>query len=474
MEFNSMAFLWIFMPVSIILYYLIKEKYRNYLLVALSLIFYAWGDVKSVPLLLLSILINYIIAILMNKAKTIKKRKLAFIISILFNIGILVFFKYSNFIILNINKLLKTRINFKINSIPLSISFYTFSAISYMFDCYRKDAKIQKNIIKFALYILFFPKLLMGPIEKYSDFEKQIDSRIENKEKFVDGIKRFAYGLSKKVLIADTVAIIADQTFKVSNYQNLTSPVAWLGAICYMLQIYFDFSGYSDMAIGLSKMFGFDIKENFDLPYTSQSITEFWRRWHISLGTWFKNYIYIPLGGNRKGKIRTYFNLIIVFIVTGIWHGASWNFLIWGAYNALLVVIEKFKLLELMKKNKIKLINCIYTDFAVLIGWVLFRANGFKNGIKYLKIMFTGNVLQNNIYPLQLYTLLKNRTIATIVIGILFCGILQIIFNKLKNASEIKKKYETYCEPFVICILFIISIMTVVNGTYNSFVYAQF
>ena len=281
---------------------------------------------------------------------------------------------------------------------PLGISYFSFSAISYLFDIYREEEDWQINPINIALYISFFPKLLMGPIESYSSFVPYIYNKDISIENASNGMKKFIYGLVKKVIIANSVALIADRVFN-SEYQYLTQGVAWLGAICYMMQIYFDFSGYSDMAIGLSRMLGFNLGENFDLPYNSCSITEFWRRWHISLSSWFKNYIYIPLGGNRKGKVRTYINLLIVFFITGLWHGASWNFIVWGLFNGFFMVLERLFLKKLLDKNKFKLLNRIYTLFVVLISWVLFRTTSLDGAFEFIKIMFIQNinVLPNNL-----------------------------------------------------------------------------
>lgn len=321
-----------------------------------------------------------------------------------------------------------------------------------------------------ALFITFFPKLLMGPIERYKDFESCID--VKNRKitinSFKDGIVRFVYGLGKKVLIADVVARVADLAFD-SNISNLNSQLAWLGAMCYMIQIYFDFSGYSDMAIGIAKMFGFDLMENFNLPYTSQSITEFWRRWHISLGNWFKNYLYIPLGGNRKGKLRTYVNLFIVFIATGVWHGAAWNYIAWGIYNGIFMVIERIKLKELIEKNSIKLINHIYAMSVTFIGWIIFRANGLKNALKYIKTLF----IDSKGSQLQTYNILNNRTIITMIIAVLLTGILQLLFSKMNKDNKLSKIYRVI-EPVCVGVILIISIMSIVNNTYTSFVYFKF
>lgn len=472
MVFNSMVFLWIFLPLCLISYFLIKDKYKNLLLVLLSLIFYAWGETKYIILLLITIIINYGMALLIDKQQKKHIKKLLFIIALLFNLGILAYYKYFNFAVSNVEKIFSINVSqIKKVALPLGISFYIFSSISYIFDVYKKESVAQKNIVDMALYITFFPKLLMGPIEQYKDFEKYINAgnRKITLESFKIGISRFTYGLSKKVLIADAVARVADIAFN-SNINNVSTPIAWIGALCYMLQIYFDFSGYSDMALGIAKMFGFNLMENFDLPYTSQTITEFWRRWHISLGKWFKNYLYIPLGGNRKGKIRTYINLFIVFIATGIWHGSAWNYLAWGIYNGIFMIIERAKLKELTEKNKIKIINHIYALTVTFFGWIIFRANGLKNAIKYIRRLFINN---NNISTIQIYSIFNNRTIFVIAIAILFAGILQCMLQKTKYAEEIKNFYKVI-EPICIGILLVLCITAIANSTYNSFVYFKF
>lgn len=388
----------------------------------------------------------------------------------MFNLGILGYLKYYNFFAYNTNRVLgNTLIPIKNIALPIGISFYTFQVMSYIIDLYRGDIKVQKNILNLALYISFFPQLIAGPIVKYHDIDEQLSKRAITKEKFALGIRRFVYGLSKKVIIANSVAYIVDTIF--DSVMPINMGIAWLGAICYMLQIYFDFSGYSDMAIGLGKMFGFEFMENFNLPYISGSITEFWRRWHISLSTWFKEYLYIPLGGNRKGKLRTYINLGIVFLATGFWHGASWNFIAWGIYNGFFIIIERIKLKEWLDKNNIKIINHIYAMLVVIVGWVLFRAETLTKAIKYLKTMF---IPQNIETYFDLTVVINYRSITIIIIGVMFCGIIQTIFNKLKNKDKIIKFYEKHLEVVVIFILMFICIMMLSSSTYNPFIYFRF
>ncbi len=471
MVFSSMTFLWIFLPLLLGTYFIAKEKYRNIILLLFSLIFYSWGEPRYIVLMIFSILINYILGIILDKVQSKARRRIVLVIAVLFNLGLLGYFKYFNFFATNVNKILgSTIIPVKNIVLPIGISFYTFQIMSYIIDLYRRDIKVQKNILNLALYISFFPQLIAGPIVKYHDIDEQLQKRTITQEKFVIGIRRFVYGLSKKVILSNSLAYIADTIFN-ANISSINMPIAWLGAICYMLQIYFDFSGYSDMAIGLGKMFGFEFMENFNLPYLSKSITEFWRRWHISLSTWFKEYLYIPLGGNRKGKLRTYINLGIVFFATGFWHGAAWNFIAWGLYNGFFLIIERIKLKELLDKNKFKVLNYIYSLLIVLVGWVLFRAEGLKNALKYLKVMF---IPSNVECYFDLSTIINARNILIIIIAILFSGIFQVIFGRLKKKEKITKFYEKYIEVFVIVILMFICIMMLASSTYNPFIYFRF
>lgn len=471
MVFSSMTFIWIFLPILLFVYYISKEKYRNIILLFFSLIFYSWGEPKYIVLMLISILVNYIFGRILDKCNKKKNKKIVLIVSIVFNLGLLVYFKYFNFIATNIDNIIGQNVIPNKNIVlPIGISFYTFQIMSYIIDLYRGDIKVQKNLLNLALYISFFPQLIAGPIVKYKDIDEQLQKRTVTIEKFSNGIKRFVYGLAKKVIFANTLAYIADTIFN-SNIELLNMPIAWLGAICYTLQIYFDFSGYSDMAIGLGKMFGFEFMENFNLPYISESITEFWRRWHISLSTWFKEYLYIPLGGNRKGKIRTYINLLIVFLATGIWHGASWNFVVWGLFNGFFLVIERIKLKELLDKNKLKFVNHIYALLVIIFGWVLFRADTLRSALQYMKIMI---IPSKQLANFDTSLIINNRNIIMIIVVILFSGILQTIFNKLKNKEKIKEVYHRYFEVIVISLLMFISIMMLASNTYNPFIYFRF
>ncbi|EPY2304928.1 MBOAT family O-acyltransferase [Clostridium sporogenes] len=471
MVFSSQIFIFIFLPLTLIIYYtlgniLSNNIFKNCISLFASLIFYSWGGIKYLPVLCSSIFINYIFGLIIDKLKDKKRFKNFFLlIGIILNLVLLFYYKYYDFAIGNINRISNVSFQFKEIALPIGISFFTFQGMSYIIDIYRKDAKVNKNIISVALYISFFPQLIAGPIVKYKDIDNQIRKRKETMEYFSYGIERFVIGLSKKVIIADTIAGIADTIFSLSNV-GIDQPTAWLGAICYTFQIYFDFSGYSDMAIGLGYLFGFKFMENFNYPYISKSITEFWRRWHISLSTWFKEYLYIPLGGNRKGN--TYLNLFIVFLVTGLWHGASWNFIAWGIWNGIFIIIEKI----INKKRWYIKIPCFIkttiTMFIVILGWVLFRANGLMDAINYLSIMFGINKATTVTYQFSYFV--NKKLVFWMIISII--GSTPISGNMLRLYKN-KKKFEMLKTIFI-GILLIISIIFIVNSTYSPFIYFQF
>lgn len=475
MLFSSMVFLWIFLPIIMVCHFFIKEKYRNYLLLLASLIFYAWGEPKYIILMLVSITLNYWFGIAIDQCINIKYEKVLLILSIASNLGILLYFKYFNFIVENINTVFDGNITSRTIILPIGISFYTFQALSYVIDVYRGKhgnsiVKVQKNYLNLALYVSFFPQLIAGPIVKYKDIQDQIEHRVISSQKVAYGIRRFVFGLGKKVLISNILAYTADSIFELSTTE-LSMPIAWLGIICYTLQIYYDFSGYSDMAIGLGKIFGFDFVENFNYPYVSQSIQEFWRRWHMSLSTWFREYLYIPLGGNRKGINRTYINLLIVFLATGVWHGASWNFIIWGLFHGLFLIIERMKLGEILKKNRFKSINHIYTLLVVMIGWVFFKATGLKQAINYLLVMFVPGMLVEG--KTNIYAYLDREVVLVLVIAILGCGIIQKKFEGITRRIFDESMTYSY-EIVVLPIILMLCIMNLINSSYNPFIYFQF
>lgn len=470
MLFSSMIFLWLFLPLVFCSYYLIDKRFKNILLLISSIIFYAWGGVSYSLIMLSSIVINYIFALLIDKAiedNNLKNKKIYLALCIIINLSILGYFKYTNFIISIINSLSQNKIIELTNIVlPIGISFYTFQALSYVIDVYRGHNKAQKNIFNLALYISFFPQLIAGPIVKYHDIENQILNRNESLENIFYGIKRFIYGLSKKVILANMFALSCDEILKQPT-DELGTALVWCASVLYTLQIYYDFSGYSDMAIGLGKMFGFNFLENFNYPYISKSIKEFWRRWHISLSTWFKEYLYIPLGGNRKRKLFTYINLLIVFFATGLWHGASYNFILWGLFHGFFLVIERIFLGKLLEKNKLKFINHIYVIFVFVIGWVLFRVDDLKHAFELYKLMFS---YKESIYTVRYF--FYPQTFVCFIFGVLFSGLFQSIFPKVREATFSSKVY--IFESVIQFILLFICIMYLVNGTYNPFIYFRF
>ena len=464
MVFSSTIFIFLFLPITLFIYYFIKEAFRNYWLLFVSLLFFAWSQPNYLWIILLNISVNYIAALLMQCTKI---KKIVFIICLLANLGLLVYFKYFNFIVDSINNLFHKSFNLDEIVLPIGISFFTFQGLSYAIDVYRKQAMVQKNPFKVALYIVLFPQLIAGPIVRYTDIVKEINSRTIDIDDFSYGIQRFIIGMGKKAIIASTMAVVADSIWN-KGIGNSIASVAWLGSVTYTLQIYYDFSGYSDMAVGLGRMFGFHFNENFDSPYISKSISEFWRRWHISLSTWFRDYVYIPLGGNQK---NVYINLAVVFLLTGIWHGASWSFVIWGIWNGFFVILER----AIKSKRNTKAMNkqiggVFYTLFIVNIGWVLFRAGTLNNAVLYLRSMF---MINQRITGYTLLSYLDRWTMFIFVCGIFFASSLpkrgcKILYSKLN-----RKAITVFRYLFLICI-FCFSILRIVSGTYNPFIYFQF
>lgn len=469
MLFSSMSFVFVFLPIVLFFYLITKKELHNAILLIASIIFYAWGEPKYLAIMLLVILTDFWGAILIDKFR--RHKKIILLATVLINLGFLIYFKYFNFLLETCNDLFHTSFDLLKIVMPIGISFYTFQALSYVIDVYREDCKVQKDIYKLALYICLFPQLIAGPIVKYHDVAEQIESRDVTFSKVNLGVKRFIIGLSKKMLIANAMASVADKIFNQSP--DAFSPiVAWLGAISYSLQLYFDFSGYSDMAIGLGLIFGFKFMENFNYPYISKSITEFWRRWHISLSTWFKEYVYIPLGGNRLGKLKTLRNLGIVFILTGIWHGAAWNFVVWGLWHGAFIILEKvinIKEFEI-KYNKIhiKFLQHIYCIFIFMLGWVMFRSDNTGYAIKYMKNMFGLLKINNDniIYNFSYYV--TGWEYLIFIIAILCCIPL---FNKI---TEYKNPIIRTVVNLWLLVLFVLSTAAIASGTYNPFIYFRF
>jgi alginate O-acetyltransferase complex protein AlgI len=471
--FSSSIFLYCFLPIVLIGSFLAPKKAQNFFLLIASLFFYAWGEKAYLLVMLSSILLNFITGIGIGKVKS---RKTILSLGVLLNLLLLIYYKYFNFIVDNIHAFLLQPNEKLIASesihLPIGISFFTFQGISYIVDVYKKNAIPERNPINLGLYISLFPQLIAGPIVRYSTIMDQIKQRVISLNDVSLGVKRFIIGLSKKMIIANTLGEVADNIIN-SNMEILSFEVAWLGIICYSLQIFFDFSGYSDMAIGLGKMLGFNFEENFNLPYISTSIKEFWRRWHISLSSWFRDYLYIPLGGNKKGKARTYLNLFLVFLLTGVWHGASWNFIIWGLFHGSFLIVERLGLDRLLNQLY-RPFRHLYALTVVVIGWVFFRIEQLPDAFEYLQKMFSFN---SGSTTMEEY--LNNYTLFILMIGILFS--IQIkpnyswIWNKInaKNATSVFHLKQGIEAVFII-FLFLFSCSEIANNTYNPFIYFRF
>jgi len=471
MVFSGLPFLFYFLPLFFILYILLPTRFRNYWLLLGSVVFYAWGAPKFVFILLLSTIIDFHLVHRLYFAldNRLKKRWLALSISL--NLGLLAYFKYANFFVDNVNGFLNTigmsAIPLAEIVLPIGISFYTFQTLTYSIDIYRGHQKPLDKVSDYVLYIMMFPQLIAGPIVRFGDISKQIVHRVITNKNIVEGFIRFCIGLGKKVLIANTLAFTADKIFGLGPIE-LTSSIAWLGIACYTFQIYFDFAGYSDMAIGLGKMLGFSFPENFDSPYTSISITEFWRKWHITLGSFMRDYLYLPLGGNRSGISKTYRNLFIVFLLSGLWHGASWNFVLWGAFHGLFLVIER--LTGLAKTNRYRLPRTVFTFLIVLLGWVVFKIENIQDaGFFYQKLFaFDGGM------PIYLY---RKKLVVILLIAGLFSF---LSFTRLGgrwkahfyNQSYSSKSLGVY---FMLAIvIFTLSVSSLATGAFNPFIYFRF
>ncbi|MDY4813844.1 MAG: MBOAT family O-acyltransferase [Ruminococcus sp.] len=474
MLFSSTVFIYLFLPCTLIGYYLIFRKSRqlqNIFLLFVSLFFYAWGEPKFVLVMLLSIICNWFFGILVDKAKKKEKKsmiRLVLALTVIFNLSILFVFKYLNFTANTICSIFGITSSIPKIALPIGISFFTFQAMSYVLDVYREKGAVQKNILNVGLYISFFPQLIAGPIVRYETVAEEIKNRKETLDDFFDGFARFIVGLGKKVLLSNTFALLADQAFDgCANGDNLSVAFSWLGAIAYTLQIFFDFSGYSDMAIGLGKMFGFHFLENFNYPYISLSVSEFWRRWHISLGSWFRDYVYIPLGGNRVSKSRNIFNLFVVWGLTGVWHGANWTFIVWGLMYFVLLTFEKLTGLEKRKSKPFMVFRWFYTMFFVIMGWVVFRSNSLTDAFVYMKSMFglNGNVFSDGMFVGSL-----EQNAIMLIIGVIACTPLFV-----KAKAKIKENVVldiAHCGALIA--MFVLSICSIVSSSYNPFIYFNF
>ena len=461
MLFSSLTFLLAFLPLVLVLYYVNNNRvYRNIILLISSLIFYSWGEPRTIIIMIITIIVNYVMAIMIEEKE--KYRKLLFIVTCIFNIGILFFFKYFNFFVNDVLMLKNVTLNI---ILPIGISFYTFQILSYVIDVYKKEVVAQRSIINLGAYVTMFPQLIAGPIVRYQTIAKELTERKEHVDDIAEGLRRFIIGLGKKIIIANQMAIIADKVYLSIPLHDLNTMFAWIGTIAFALQIYYDFSGYSDMAIGLGKMFGFHFVENFNYPYIATSITDFWRRWHISLSSWFRDYVYIPLGGSRCSKARWMLNIMIVWSLTGLWHGASYNFILWGLYYGVLLMMEKLFFKKYL--DKLRGINYIITMLIVLVGWVFFNSSSVDQIIYMIRNLFGFNgsfslILLNNQGILYL---LPYMLIAIIGMG----PWINQLFIKIRNNTIGFTIYDIYLVVIlVVCLIFLI------NDSYNPFIYFRF
>ncbi len=477
MSFSTITFIIYFLPLFFTVYYLLPGKYRNTFILISSYLFYLWGSPKGALLLFATTLLDYIFVKFIYNAKKNSSKKYYFLLALNANIFVLLYYKYSNFFVDEINALLNLhgleKIAWTEVFLPLGISFFIFHKISYLMDIYRAKAEPLTSFIDFAMYIALFPKLIMGPIVKYQDISSEVKNRHTDIDDIFDGLFRFTTGLVKKVLIADYLAVVADSIFNL-EISSITQGYAWLGALCYTFQIYFDFSGYSDMAIGLGRMLGFHFPENFNRPYISNNFTEFWRRWHISLGNWFREYLYIPLGGNRVSRLRNYFNLWAVFLVCGLWHGASWTFIIWGVYHGLFLIIDKIFLLK--KSMRIsKIISVPATFFFIMAGWVIFRSSDIDYAFHFLQRMF--DFCNNQIDAgAVLNKLPDNRQIFVIFVAAIISLFPDSIYNKLKEkfTNNINASREFWIKLLGIGIMLSLSLASLISQGFKPFIYFKF
>ena len=468
MVFSSIFFLFYFLPTILLIYYIVPRKFKNTVLFIASLIFYGWGEPIYITIMIFSTVVDYTHGILIERYRDHRlKAKLILLSSIIINLSLLCFFKYADFFIQNINIVLNTNFDYFNLPLPIGISFYTFQTMSYTIDIYLNKSPVQKNIISFGAYVALFPQLIAGPIVQYNTIADQLDNRKENTTQFTQGIERFVIGLGKKVLLANNIGMLWDE-IQGLQMSDMTVFTAWLGIIAFSFQIYFDFSGYSDMAIGLGKMFGFDFLENFNYPYISQSITEFWRRWHISLGAWFRDYVYIPLGGNRVGVLKLFRNIGIVWFLTGFWHGASWNFILWGIYFGVIIGLEKGFILNILDRVH-PIIRHIYALVLILFGWVLFSFEDIGSGLQYFKIMSGFKDLA--LYDQRFLYYFTSYGFVLILLVLCSTPILKTVLGMLKKKYE---KLETILFSLSLLLIMIFSIAYLVDSTYNPFLYFRF
>lgn len=467
MLFSSITFLYYFLPAVLIIYFVTPKKFKNLVLLISSLIFYGWGEPLYILLMLLSIAVQYVLGLLIEKHTDTKLARFWLVLSVIFSLALLGYFKYTNFFIANFSSATGISISLLKLTLPVGISFYTFQILSYTVDVYRKHTKAQRSIIDLATYIVLFPQLIAGPIVRYVDVAVALEKRTHSFERCRYGLRRFIFGLAKKVLIANSIGELCNLFV---NSQNNSVLFYWIYAISFSLQIYFDFSGYSDMAIGLGQVLGFDFMENFNYPYISKSITEFWRRWHISLGSWFRDYLYIPLGGNRVKKTRWLFNIFIVWMLTGFWHGASWNFILWGLLFAVMLIIEKLWLGKFLEKAP-KWVSHTYVLFIVMIGFVIFDASTLSVAVGRIGAMFgAGN---NAIVDMPSLYYLRSYGLILILAIIGSTPLPKLIINKLRTNISAKKAINIL-EPIVSCLLLLVITAYLVDSSFNPFLYFRF
>ncbi len=457
MVFSSLVFLFRFLPIALVVYFLTPRFLKNGVLFVISLIFYAWGEPRYIVVMLISVIADYIISNIMEKKEDEKVRKGLLLLSMLISLGLLMTFKYLDFFIANINRIPSLSLPYLNLTLPLGISFYTFQTMSYTIDVYRKKIKAEKSFINFAAYVSLFPQLIAGPIVKYEQISKELKEREINLEQINTGVRYFILGMASKVLLANNLGLLWDDV-QILGIERISTPLAWLGILAYSLQIYFDFSGYSLMAIGLGKILGFEFPKNFDFPYMSRSITEFWRRWHMTLGNWFREYVYIPLGGNREGLAKQIRNILIVWFLTGFWHGASWNFIIWGLYFAFFLIVEKLFLLEILDKKLF--ISHIYSKIIILFSWMIFALDDMGLVKEYFLKLISFEGGSDWIYALSNYG-------TTFILAFIFAT------PWIKNIHE-KYGQKKFVTEIFLLILFILSVAYLTNSSFNPFLYFRF
>lgn len=463
MVFSSLLFIFKFLPAALILYYIAPKKAKNLVLFLVSLVFYSWGEVRYFPIMMTTIAVNYFCALGIDKFKDKKALRLTlYLAALIISFGFLFVFKYYDFFASNVGAL-GIKIPFLGLTLPLGISFYTFQTLSYTIDVYRGKVPAEKSFINTAAFVTLFPQLIAGPIVRYTDIAAELKSRVITPKMLEDGMEDFVIGLARKVLIANNVGALWTEIESL-GFSSVSTGLAWLGAVAFTLQIYFDFSGYSQMAIGLGKMMGFNFPQNFDNPYSSRSVTEFWRRWHMTLSSWFREYVYIPLGGNRRGLARQIFNMFVVWALTGLWHGASWNFVLWGLFYFVLLVIEKMGFLKVLERQKV--LSHIYTLFVVCIGWVIFSITDFSSLGVFFTRLFTPHLVSNGTAAVGVIYYLRNYAVS-IALGCFFS-------TDLASELYARVRERRWLKIALMCALFLVCVAYLVDSTYNPFLYFRF